>query len=91
MPSAMTRLFVLPLLTLCLALACPLLAAERDSDLIRRENAKEGSRDWQLTRVALQSETGVRAAYIEGYCSKQSVSRRYFVDLPCRGNSNDGR
>ena len=56
-------------------------AAERDSDLIRRENLKEGSRDWQLTRVALQSATGVRAAYIEGYCSKQSLAAGESIDI----------
>ena len=81
MPHVLTRLFVLPVLAWCLALSSPLFAAERDSDLIRRENAKEGSRDWQLTRVALQSTTGVRAAYIEGYCSKQSVSAGETIDI----------
>jgi len=58
---------------LLLAAAGLAAAADRDPDLIRRENAKEGSRDWQLTRVALVSNTGVRAAYIEGYCTRQSV------------------
>jgi len=48
-------------------------AADRDSELIRRENATSGARDWQLTRVALVNNTSVRAAYIEGYCTKQSV------------------
>ena len=56
-------------------------AAERDSELIRRENAKEGSRDWQLTRVALQSPSGVRAAYVEGYCSKQSLKAGESIDF----------
>ena len=60
-------------LALGLAALSTLQAADRDAGLIRRENAKEGSRDWQLTRVALVSNTSVRAAYIEGYCSKQSV------------------
>ena len=36
-------------------------AADRDPDLIRRENARPGARDWQLTRVALLSSSGVRA------------------------------
>ena len=56
-------------------------AAERDSDFIRRENAKPGARDWQLTRVALVSNTSVRAAYIEGYCSKQSVRAGESLDI----------
>ncbi len=58
------------------------LAAEpRDPDRIRRENALLGSRDWQLTRVALQSVTGVRGKYIEGYCSKQSVAAGESIDI----------
>ncbi|MEO6788358.1 MAG: twin-arginine translocation signal domain-containing protein, partial [Chthoniobacteraceae bacterium] len=40
---------------------------------IREENAKEGARDWQLTRVRLDKNLGFRASNIEGYCSKQSV------------------
>jgi hypothetical protein len=71
---------LLPLL-LPLLLCLPTLAAERDPELIKRENAKEGSRDWQLTRVALVSTTSVRAAYIEGYCSKQSVAAGDSIDI----------
>jgi hypothetical protein len=56
-------------------------AAEHDPDLIRRENAKPGARDWQLTRVALVSDTSVRTAYIEGYCSKQSVRAGDSLDI----------
>lgn len=66
--------FVLPLLGAASA-------AERDTRLIRRENAKEGARDWQLTRVALQDRSGVRAAYIEGYCAKQSVAAGEQLDI----------
>src|SRR5688572_3773762 len=57
------------------------IAAERDPDLIRRENAKPGSRDWQLTRVALENYTSIRARYIEGYCSKQSVAAGETIDI----------
>lgn len=38
------------------------------------ENAKPGSRDWQVTRVALDRSGGVRSPKVEGYCSRQSVS-----------------
>ena len=66
----------------CLAIFCiSARAADRDSDLIRRENAREGSRDWQLTRVALVNNTSVRAAYIEGYCSKQSIAAGESLDI----------
>lgn len=37
------------------------------------ENSKEGSLDWQLTRVRLDKRDGYRCPWIEGYCSKQSV------------------
>jgi hypothetical protein len=56
-------------------------AAERDAELIRRENARPGARDWQLTRVALTNANSVRAAYIEGYCSKQSVAAGEAIDI----------
>ncbi len=41
-------------------------------DLIRQENAKPGSEDWQLTRVRAD-QSGQRSPWIEGYCSRQSV------------------
>jgi hypothetical protein len=42
-------------------------------NLIRRENAREGATDWQLTRVRVDGSNGFRSAAIEGYCSRQSV------------------
>ncbi|WP_372897709.1 N,N-dimethylformamidase beta subunit family domain-containing protein [Stieleria sp.] len=57
-------------------------AAEHSgASLIRRENAKPGSRDWQLTRVRLDSRDGVRASKIEGYCSRQSVAAGESIDI----------
>lgn len=49
-------------------------AAAAGSNLIRRENAREGATDWQLTRVRLDKSDGCRSAAIEGYCSRQSVA-----------------
>lgn len=46
---------------------------KRQPNLIRDENAKPGSNDWQLTRVRLDRRAGTRTPWIEGYCSKQSV------------------
>jgi hypothetical protein len=43
------------------------------ADLVRKENAKEGSLDWQLTRVRLDAQKNIRTSTIEGYCSRQSV------------------
>jgi hypothetical protein len=54
-------------------------ATPREKTLIAQENAREGSRDWQLTRVRIDtpkdgtSRDGVRSSLIEGYCSRQSV------------------
>lgn len=44
------------------------------------ENAKEGARDWQLTRVRVDTE-GFRAPAIEGYCSRQSVQAGDVLDV----------
>ena len=45
------------------------------------ENAKSGSRDWQLTRVRTEPRGGIRCPAIEGYCSRQSVSAGESIDL----------
>lgn len=50
------------------------------NSIIARENAREGARDWQLTRVRLDTPKGgtardaIRSSVIEGYCSRQSVT-----------------
>jgi hypothetical protein len=44
------------------------------ANLIQQENAKEGSTNWQLTRVRVDKSDGCRSLPIEGYCSKQSVA-----------------
>jgi hypothetical protein len=50
----------------------------RSEDIIGAENAREGARDWQLTRVRVETEgrrqKRYRSKWIEGYCSKQSVA-----------------
>jgi len=48
-------------------------ASPAQARLIAGENAREGSLDWQLTRVRLDVARGIRASAIEGYCSRQSV------------------
>lgn len=47
---------------------------------IAEENAKEGSLDWQLTRVR-PDKSDQRTAYIEGYCSRQSVKSGESIDI----------
>lgn len=55
------------------------LAAE--SNPVVQENQQEGSRDWQLTRVKMDSPNGVRTSLIEGYCSRQSVPAGETIDI----------
>ncbi len=42
-------------------------------NLIRAENEKPGTRDWMLTKTAVDPATRYRCPWIEGYCSRASV------------------
>ena len=63
--------------TLASAGALPLLAGaadpKRQRDLIRAENDKEGTTDWQLTYTRVDPKTKYRSPMIEGYASRASV------------------
>src|SRR5512133_2715132 len=67
-------------LTASLAGAGTARAASRSDTILGRENAREGARDWQLTRVRVDPVKGgapneaYRSSVIEGYCSRQSVA-----------------
>lgn len=63
----------------------PSLAAEIKEDLIGKENAKQGSNDWQLTRVRVDG-SKYRSTWIEGYCSKQSVKAGETIDIKVSTN-----
>ncbi len=56
------------------------LATAAQPSWIREENNKPGSLDWQLTRVRLDK-ANYRSAWIEGYCSKQSVLAGESLDI----------
>ena len=43
------------------------------TDLIRRENEKPGTRDWLLQNTRIDPATKHRCPWIEGYCSRTSV------------------
>lgn len=49
--------------------------------LITEENAKPGALDWQLTRMRLDKNEGIRTSFIEGYCSRQSVRAGEALDI----------
>lgn len=51
------------------------------NSLVADENRRPGALDWQLTRVRLAKAGGVRAAGIEGYCSRQSVLAGESIDI----------
>lgn len=51
------------------------------SNPVVEENARVGSRDWQLTRVRLDLRGGIRASDIEGYASRQSVRAGEKIDF----------
>ena len=67
--------------------AAPALSAASAArrNLIATENAREGSRDWQLTRVRVDRD-GFRSPWIEGYCSKQSVRAGESIDIMASAN-----
>lgn len=46
----------------------------RRSDSIRKENEKPGTRDWLLQKTGIDPATKYRCPWIEGYCSRTSVS-----------------
>lgn len=52
---------------------CRTRSGQRQLNPIERENAKPGTRHWQLTRVRV-NEADHRTSLIEGYCSHQSVA-----------------
>ena len=49
--------------------------------LITEENSKPGSHDWQLTRMRLDKNEGIRTSFIEGYGSRQSVKAGETLDI----------
>src|SRR6185436_7012531 len=46
----------------------------RRSDLVKDENAKPGTTDWQLTYVKFDAKAKFRQSLIEGYCTRTSVA-----------------
>jgi hypothetical protein len=55
-------------------------AADVPTGVILTENRQRGATDWQLTRVRVDRD-GFRSPWIEGYCSRQSVSAGESIDI----------
>ena len=49
------------------------LALAQDVDVIQRENQKQGTKEWMLSRTRVDPKTKYRCPWVEGYCSKVSV------------------
>lgn len=47
--------------------------AAQTADLIRRENQREGTRDWMLRHTRIDPDTKYRCPWIEGFCSHTSL------------------
>jgi hypothetical protein len=47
--------------------------APRRSDLIKAENAKPGTADWQLSYIKFDAKAKLRQSLIEGYCTRMSA------------------
>lgn len=56
------------------------LDAQNKSNLITEENKKQGSTQWQLTRIRYDKDQH-RTALIEGYCSRQSLKAGEQLDI----------
>src|SRR5687767_13658547 len=54
---------------------------ERKPNLIRTENEREGTTDWQLTYTRVDPKTKHRSPSIEGYASRQSVRAGDKIDF----------
>ena len=54
--------------------------SQKKSNPIALENRKQGTTDWQLTRVR-PDQSLQRTPYIEGYCSRQSIKAGEKIDI----------
>src|SRR5581483_3189166 len=54
-------------------LASPARPAERRPDLVKAENDKPGTADWQLTYAKFDAKAKFRQSLIEGYCTRMSA------------------
>lgn len=66
---------------LAIAGAASFVGAQPKRDLIRAENDRDGTTDWQLTYTRVDPKTKWRSRLIEGYCSRQSVSPGEKIDF----------
>lgn len=69
------------LATVAGSVAVPLIAAGPTTNPIVAENARPGTRDWQLTYTRVDPKTQYRSRMIEGYASRTSVKPGETIDF----------
>jgi N,N-dimethylformamidase beta subunit-like, C-terminal len=69
-----------------IGVAAALGAAAPRSSTIRDENAKPGTTDWLLTNTRVDPATVYRCPWIEGYCSRTSVTAGETIELKVSTN-----
>src|SRR5437867_2928745 len=52
---------------------CGTTARSQRADIISRENAREGTRDWMLRKTGIDPNTKFRCPRIEGYCGRPTL------------------
>jgi hypothetical protein len=53
----------------------------RNKDLVRTENQRAGTNDWQLKKTRVDPKTKYRCPWIEGYCSRTSILAGEALDI----------
>src|SRR5687768_11226014 len=72
--SSLSRRDALKAIALGSLAGCATGQGRRSADVIRKENARAGSRDWMLTKTRIDPATKFRCPWIEGYCSRVSAA-----------------
>lgn len=47
--------------------------SHQETELVLRENDRPGTKDWLLTRAAIEPQSKYRSPWIEGFCSERSI------------------
>src|SRR5687768_18189578 len=79
--SSLSRRDALKAIALGSLAGCATGQGRRSADVIRKENARAGSRDWMLTKTRIDPAAKYRCPWIEGYCSKTSARAGETIDF----------
>src|SRR5262245_3296401 len=79
--STLTRRDALKAIAVAGLAGCATGQGNRAADVIPKENAKPGTRDWMLTNTRIDPATKYRCPWIEGYCSRASVRHKETIEF----------